>query len=108
MKKRISKNPCRKIKPSDPVGRFIYPSAEYADKNGLDPYGDVRRYFRDVKEHFGEDREGILNELLYCRTIYAKQHRWFTDSIVKQDLKDRRRQWCRGVIEECIRFSNLL
>ena len=52
-------NLCRKIKPSDPKGKFIYPSAEYADKNPNDPMGDVRRYLRDVKEHFGDDLEGM-------------------------------------------------
>ena len=100
-------NLCRKIKPSDPKGRFVYPSAEYADTHITDHYGDVRRYLRDVKEHFGEDIEGMKKELQHFIDIYARQHKWFTNSIVKQDLKERRRQWCKGAIEEAIRFRSV-
>ena len=99
-------NLCRKIKPSDPKGRFIYPSAEYADTHPFDKWGNVRKYLQEVKEHFGEDIEGIKKEIEYFLRTYSNQHKWFTNSIVKQDLKERRREWCRGAIEEAIRFRS--
>jgi len=108
MKKRISNNPCRKIKPSDPDGLFVYPSAEFEDSNSLDKFADVRRYFRDIKEHFGSDIQGLKKELQFFRDTYARQHQFFTNSIVKQAIRDKRRAWCRGAIEEAIRFSNCL
>jgi hypothetical protein len=97
-------NPCRKIKPSDPKGRFTYPSAEYADKHPTDPYGDVRRYLKEVKEFYGDDLEAMEMELWKMKGEYTKQYYWFDKSIIKQDLKERRRQWCRGLIEEVNRF----
>jgi hypothetical protein len=103
-------NLCRKIKyrkPTDSDMTFTYPSAEYADDHPTDPYGDVRRYLQDVKDHFGDDLEGMKKELWYMRGEYAKQYQWFDRSIIKQDLKERRRAWCRGVITEVIRFENV-
>ena len=38
---------------------------------------------------------------------YARQYQWFDKSIIKQDLKERRRAWCRGLITEVIRFENI-
>ena len=58
-------NPCRKIKPSDPKGRFVYPSAEYADNHPMDKWGNVRKYLQEVKEHFGDDIEGLKKEIEY-------------------------------------------
>lgn len=103
-------NLCRKIKykkPSDSDRNFTYPSAEYADDHPTDPYGDVRRYLKEVKDYYGDDLEGMKKELWYMRGEYAKQYQWFDRSIIKQDLKERRRAWCRGVITEVIRFENI-
>ena len=97
-------NPCRKIKPSDPQGRFKMPSAEYADKHPTDQFGDVRRYLKEVKDYYGDDLEGMEMELWKMKGEYTKQYYWFDKSIIKQDLKERRRQWCRGLIEEVNRF----
>jgi len=107
MKRDKHGNLCRKIKPSDPKGKFIYPSAEYADKNPNDPYGDVRRYLRDVKEHLKEKKKKKKRELRKTRGEYLRKYQWFDRSIIKQDLKEKRRQWCRGLITEVIRFENI-
>ena len=42
-------NLCRKIKPSDPKGRFVYPSAEYADDNPTDKWGMSENIFKRLK-----------------------------------------------------------
>ena len=93
MVKEINTATCRKIKPSDPKGEFIYPSAEYADDN-RGQMGECRKYLQEVKEHFGDDIEGTKKEIEYFLRTYSNQHKWFTNSIVKQDLKERRREWC--------------
>ena len=95
-------NPCRKIKyrkPTDSDMTFTYPSAEYADTHTANPYGDVSRYLRDVEKHFAGNLEGIKRELWTFKGMYAKQYHWFSNSIIQTDLRDRRKNWCKGAID---------
>ena len=98
-------NPCRKIKPSDPKGKFLYPSAEYADTHTTNPHGDVGRYLQDIERYFADNLDGLAKEIWYFKGIYAKQFQFFTHSIIQADLKERRRQWCKETINLANQFA---
>tara|TARA_R100000231_G_scaffold20952_1_gene20388 strand:- start:319 stop:639 length:321 start_codon:yes stop_codon:yes gene_type:complete len=94
-----------KGKPSNPNGKFLLPSPEFADTNTGDRFKDVRRYFQDVVVAFGDDRQKIAEELTNFIYIYSDQYHWFNNNKrIKQAIRDDRKDWYRSVIDMAIKF----